>query len=472
MSEFKSDYDSALRPCPWVTKAVQGTPYLLKYTTFDKRSIFLVSNLQSTYYEILRSPDVLVRNKEARKALPPVFGFTEAADGGESIVTHADAAEEVEKVRSKLEKMITAGEGWDGVDISMGEEDDFYDVVINLEAENFSWILKLTKIIDAQALVLLRDHLTIPLLGLVGAFGNVLEQTEMDIGKITKTIDASSLTASRRLAPLLSSTMIAPRILSGMQRWSAGWSGKKGKELPPVMTEWVGEESEESVKNELMPPDLPAKATRSQDTEKQPSTRNRKRTSTPPSPIAKLSHKRVVSPISEPSSSPVEHAQPADPGRGSDTEEAPVDQSNTDPQEEEQEDDDEDEDWDSDMTVDEDDEEAVKLHEERRTRKADRSARKRRSSNSPQKASGKAAKRAKSASVQSEVLSEADKTAKASELRKAARQEIAEDVKKGKDEITRLEQETRDRLRTGIPAGVGTLARGRGRGRGKGRPIF
>ncbi len=42
------------------------------------------------------------------------------------------------------------------------------------------------KIIDAQALVLLRDHLTIPLLGLVGAFGNVLEQTEMDIGKITK----------------------------------------------------------------------------------------------------------------------------------------------------------------------------------------------------------------------------------------------------------------------------------------------
>ncbi len=55
-----------------------------------------------------------------------MFGFTEAADGGESFVTHADAAEEVEKVRSKLEKMITAGEGWDGVDISMGEEDDFY----------------------------------------------------------------------------------------------------------------------------------------------------------------------------------------------------------------------------------------------------------------------------------------------------------------------------------------------------------
>ncbi len=38
--------------------------------------------------------------------------------------------------------------------------------------------------------------------------------------------------------------------------------------IAPVMTEWVGEESEESVKNELMPPDLPAKATRSQDTEK------------------------------------------------------------------------------------------------------------------------------------------------------------------------------------------------------------
>lgn len=68
-----------------------------------------------------------MRNKDARKALPPLSGSTEAANGDESIVVRGgDAAEEADEVRSKLEKMISPGEGWDGVDISMGEEDDFY----------------------------------------------------------------------------------------------------------------------------------------------------------------------------------------------------------------------------------------------------------------------------------------------------------------------------------------------------------
>ena len=68
-----------------------------------------------------------MRNADTRKALPPLSHSTKAADGDESIVRGGgDAAEEVEEVRGKLEKLIRPGEGWDGVDISMGTEDDFY----------------------------------------------------------------------------------------------------------------------------------------------------------------------------------------------------------------------------------------------------------------------------------------------------------------------------------------------------------
>ena len=82
-------------------------------------------------------------------------------------------------------------------------------------------------------------------------------------------------------------------------------------------------------------------------------------------------------------------------------------------------------------------------------------------------------KRADSESVHFEILTDAERTARALELRKAARQDVVHDVKKGKEEVARLEQETRDRLRTGtcIESGL-AKGRGRGRGEGRGRPVF